>query len=59
MQTGSSETLIGWQSRKTTFVPLLDRMEDFGLRYRTKQEMQYQNQFRMEISTWLKLQLNK
>jgi hypothetical protein len=27
MQTGSSETLIGWKSGKTTYVPLLDRME--------------------------------
>ncbi len=27
MQTGSSETLIGWKSGKTTFVPLWDRIE--------------------------------
>jgi hypothetical protein len=27
MQTGSSRTLIGWQSGQTTFVPLWDRME--------------------------------
>ncbi len=27
MQTGSSETLIGWKCGKTTFVPLWDRME--------------------------------
>jgi hypothetical protein len=27
MQTGSSETLIGWKSGKTTYVPLWDRME--------------------------------
>jgi hypothetical protein len=27
MQTGSSEALIGWKSRKTTHVPLWDRME--------------------------------
>jgi hypothetical protein len=27
MQTGSSETLIGWKSGKTTFVPLWERME--------------------------------
>ncbi len=27
MQTSSSETLIGWKSGKTTYVPLWDRME--------------------------------
>jgi hypothetical protein len=27
MQTGSSETVIGWKSRKTTYVPLWYRME--------------------------------
>ncbi len=27
MQTGSSETLIGWKSRKITYVPLWDRMD--------------------------------
>jgi hypothetical protein len=27
MQTSSSETLIGWRSGKTTYVPLWDRME--------------------------------
>ncbi len=27
MQTGSSETLIGWTSGKTTYIPLWDRME--------------------------------
>ncbi len=27
MQTGSSETLIGWKSGKTTYVPVWDRME--------------------------------
>ncbi len=27
MQTGSSETLIGWKSGQTTFVPTWDRME--------------------------------
>jgi hypothetical protein len=27
MQTGSSETLIGWKSGKTTYVHLWDRME--------------------------------
>jgi hypothetical protein len=27
MQTGSSETLIGWKSGKTTYVPPWDRME--------------------------------
>jgi len=27
MQTGSSETLIGWKSGKTTDVPLCDGME--------------------------------
>ncbi len=27
MQTGSSETLIGWKSGKTTYVPLWDRLE--------------------------------
>jgi hypothetical protein len=27
MQTGFSETLIGWKSGKTTYVPLWDRME--------------------------------
>ena len=27
MQTGSSEILIGWNSGKTTYVPLLDRIE--------------------------------
>ncbi len=27
MQTGSSETLIGWKSGKTTYVPLWDPME--------------------------------
>jgi hypothetical protein len=27
MQTGSSETLIGWKSGQTTFVPLWDQME--------------------------------
>jgi hypothetical protein len=27
MQTGSSETLIGWKSGKSTYVPLQDRME--------------------------------
>jgi hypothetical protein len=27
MQTGSSETLIGWKSGHTTFVPLWDQME--------------------------------
>jgi hypothetical protein len=27
MQTGSSETLIGWKSGKTTYVPLWDGME--------------------------------
>jgi hypothetical protein len=26
MQTGSSETLIGWKSRKTTYVPVWDRI---------------------------------
>ena len=26
MQTGSSETLIGWKSEKTTFVPICYRM---------------------------------
>jgi len=26
MQTGSSESLIGWKSGKTTYVPLMDRM---------------------------------
>jgi hypothetical protein len=26
-KTGSSETLIGWKSRKTTDIPLWDRME--------------------------------
>ncbi len=30
MQTGSPETLIGWKSGKTTFVPLWDRMEGAG-----------------------------
>ncbi len=32
MQTGSSETLIGWISGQTTFVPLWDRMEGSWLR---------------------------
>jgi hypothetical protein len=32
MQTGSSETLIGWKSGQTTFVPLLDQMEGAWLR---------------------------
>jgi hypothetical protein len=32
MQTGSSGTLIGWKSGKTTFVPLWDRMEGAWLR---------------------------
>ncbi len=34
METDSSETLIGWKSRKTTYVPLRDRMEGerYGLR---------------------------
>ncbi len=27
MQTGSSETIIGWKSGQTTYVPLWDRME--------------------------------
>jgi hypothetical protein len=27
MQTGSSDTLIGWKSGQTTFVPLWDQME--------------------------------
>jgi hypothetical protein len=27
MRTGPSETLIGWKSGQTTFVPLWDRME--------------------------------
>ncbi len=27
MQTGSSEALICWKSRKTTYVPIWDRME--------------------------------
>jgi hypothetical protein len=27
MQTGSSETLIGWKFGETTYVPLWDRME--------------------------------
>ncbi len=27
MQTGSSETVIGWKSRKITYVPLWYRME--------------------------------
>ncbi len=27
LQTGSSETLIGWKSGQTTYVPLWDRME--------------------------------
>ncbi len=27
MQTGSSETLIGWKFEETTYVPLWDRME--------------------------------
>ncbi len=27
LQTGSSETLIGWKSGQTTLVPLWDRME--------------------------------
>jgi hypothetical protein len=27
MQTGTSETLIGWKSGKTTYFPLWDRME--------------------------------
>jgi hypothetical protein len=27
MQTGTSETLIGWKSGQTTFVPLWDQME--------------------------------
>ncbi len=26
MQTGSAETLIGWKSRKTTYVPVWDRI---------------------------------
>jgi hypothetical protein len=26
MQTGSSETLIGWKTRKTTYIPLWDRV---------------------------------
>jgi hypothetical protein len=30
MQTGSSETLIGWKSGKTTYVPLWDRIEGLG-----------------------------
>jgi hypothetical protein len=39
MQTGSSETLIGWKSGKTTNVPLWDRMEGawlYGLSTATK-----------------------
>jgi hypothetical protein len=34
MQTGSSETLIGWKSGKTTHVPRWDRVEErgYGLR---------------------------
>ncbi len=32
MQTGSSETLIGWKSGQTTFVPLWDWMEGAWLR---------------------------
>ncbi len=31
MQTGSSETLTGWKSGKTTYVPLLDRMESVAM----------------------------
>jgi hypothetical protein len=31
MQTGSSETLIGWISGKTTYVPLWDRMKEAWL----------------------------
>jgi hypothetical protein len=27
MKTGSSETLVGWKSGKTTYVPLWDQME--------------------------------
>ncbi len=34
MQTGSSETLIGWKSGQTTFVPIWDRMEGAWLRTR-------------------------
>jgi hypothetical protein len=41
MQSGSSETLIGWKYGKTIYVPLWDRMEGawlwtqrFYLRYR-------------------------
>jgi hypothetical protein len=33
MQTGSSGTLIGWKSGKTTFVPLWDRMDSVGTLY--------------------------
>ncbi len=32
MQTGSSGTLVGWKSGKTTYVPLWDRMEGAWLR---------------------------
>ncbi len=31
MQTGSSETLIGWKSGKTTYVPLREGMEGVWL----------------------------
>jgi hypothetical protein len=36
MQTGSSETLIGWKSGQTTFVPLWDWMEGAWLRTQLK-----------------------
>jgi hypothetical protein len=36
MQTGSSETLIGWKSGKTTWVPLWDRMEGVWLHLKKK-----------------------
>ncbi len=38
MQTGSSETLIGWKSGQTTFVPLWDRMEGAWLRTQAKRQ---------------------
>ncbi len=39
MQTDSSETLIGWKSGQTTYIPLWDRMEVHGYGIRGRYNM--------------------
>jgi hypothetical protein len=38
MQTGSSETLIGWKSGRTSYVPLRDQMEGAWLSWNSEEQ---------------------